>query len=154
MALIDNLLGKLIRKGTLTVVMPDGKARSFGPGGEPAMTVNVADRRTAALRSHAEALQAKLDGGEALAEIAASIGAEVEQAEQVGRAAAAPEQALVAEVFRMPRPAADAPVRRLVAPLGRDRCCRHGPLLDVLPLHGGSRTRGVARGRNGYLRQS
>ena len=47
MALIDNLLGKLIRKGTLTVVMPDGKARSFGPGGEPAMTVNVADRRTA-----------------------------------------------------------------------------------------------------------
>ncbi len=75
----------------------------------------VAERRAAAVRSHAEALLARLDGGESLAEIAASIGAEVEQAQQVGRAAAAPEQALVAEVFRMPRPAEDAPVRRLVA---------------------------------------
>ena len=29
MALIDNLLGKLIRKGRLTVIMPDGKSRGF-----------------------------------------------------------------------------------------------------------------------------
>src|SRR6476619_120442 len=32
MALIDPLLNKLIRKGRLTIVMPDGKPRSFGPG--------------------------------------------------------------------------------------------------------------------------
>ena len=47
MALIDNLLGKLIRKGKLTVVMPGGMARDFGPGDGPAMTVRVADRKTA-----------------------------------------------------------------------------------------------------------
>ena len=47
MALIDNLLGKLIREGRLTVIMPDGKSRSFGPGGGPALTVKLADRRTA-----------------------------------------------------------------------------------------------------------
>ena len=47
MALIDTLLGKLIRKGTLTVVMPDGKTRSFGPGDGPALTVRLADRTTA-----------------------------------------------------------------------------------------------------------
>ena len=47
MALIDNLLGKLIRKGRLTVIMPDGKSRSFGPGDGPALTVKLADRATA-----------------------------------------------------------------------------------------------------------
>ena len=47
MALIDNLLGKLIRKGRLTVIMPDGKSRSFGPGDGPALTVKLADRKTA-----------------------------------------------------------------------------------------------------------
>ena len=47
MSLIDTLLGKLIRKGTLTVVMPDGKTRSFGPGDGPALTVRLADRTTA-----------------------------------------------------------------------------------------------------------
>ena len=47
MALIDTLLGKLVRKGTLTVVMPDGRARNFGPGGGPELTVHLADRRTA-----------------------------------------------------------------------------------------------------------
>ncbi len=47
MALIDTLLGKLIRKGTLTVVMPGGKPRDFGPGNGPTMTVNVADSHTA-----------------------------------------------------------------------------------------------------------
>ena len=46
MALIDNLLGKLIRKGRLTVIMPGGKARSFGPGDGEEMTVRVADNRT------------------------------------------------------------------------------------------------------------
>ena len=47
MALIDNLLGKLVRKGTLTVVMPDGRARNFGPGDGPQLTVLLSDRRTA-----------------------------------------------------------------------------------------------------------
>jgi cyclopropane-fatty-acyl-phospholipid synthase len=47
MALIDTLLGKLIRKGTLTVVMPDGRARNFGPGDGPELTVHLADRKTA-----------------------------------------------------------------------------------------------------------
>ena len=47
MALIDNLLGKLVRKGTLTVVMPDGRARNFGPGDGPQLTVHLTDRRTA-----------------------------------------------------------------------------------------------------------
>ena len=47
MALIDNLLGKLIRKGRLTVIMPDGKSRSFGPGDGDALTVRLADRATA-----------------------------------------------------------------------------------------------------------
>ena len=47
MALIDTLLGKLIRTGILTVVMPDGRARNFGPGNGPALTVHLAERRTA-----------------------------------------------------------------------------------------------------------
>lgn len=75
----------------------------------------VAERQAQATRAHAEALMARLEGGEPLAGIAASIGAEVELGQQVGRSAAAPEQALVAEVFRMPRPADAAPQRRLVA---------------------------------------
>ena len=47
MALIESLVGQLIRKGRLTLVMPDGGKREFGPGGSPSITVRVADRRTA-----------------------------------------------------------------------------------------------------------
>ena len=47
MALIDTLLGKLVRKGRLTVIMPDGRSRSFGPGDGSQLTVRLADRRTA-----------------------------------------------------------------------------------------------------------
>jgi len=47
MALIDKLLGKLVNTGRLTVVMPGGKSRTFGPGGGAELTVRVADRRTA-----------------------------------------------------------------------------------------------------------
>jgi cyclopropane-fatty-acyl-phospholipid synthase len=47
MALIDKLLGQLIRKGSLTVVIADGKSRTFGSGGGQSLTVRVADRRTA-----------------------------------------------------------------------------------------------------------
>ena len=45
MALIDGLLGKLIREGTLTLVFPDGKERTFGPGGGKAMRVRLHDRK-------------------------------------------------------------------------------------------------------------
>jgi len=47
MALIDKLLGKLIRKGRLTVVVAGGKPRDFGPGDGPELTVHVVDGRTA-----------------------------------------------------------------------------------------------------------
>ena len=47
MALIDKLLGKLIREGQLTVVMPGGKAHRFGPGGGQALTARIADKKTA-----------------------------------------------------------------------------------------------------------
>jgi len=47
MSLIDNLLGQLIRKGSLTVAIGDGKPRTFGPGDGPALTIGVADRKTA-----------------------------------------------------------------------------------------------------------
>ena len=47
MALIEKLVGKIVRKGRLTILMPDGKRLEFGPGGEPSLTVRLADRRTA-----------------------------------------------------------------------------------------------------------
>ena len=46
MALIETLLDKVVRGARLTVVMPDGSARTFGdPGTGKAMTVRVTDRR-------------------------------------------------------------------------------------------------------------
>jgi len=47
MALIDKLVGKIVREGHLTLVMPDGKRRIFGPGGGKSVTVRLMDRRTA-----------------------------------------------------------------------------------------------------------
>jgi len=47
MAMIDSLVGKLVRKGQLTVVFANGSERSFGPGGEPSLRVRMADRRVA-----------------------------------------------------------------------------------------------------------
>ena len=47
MALIERLVGQLIRKGRLVLVMPDGGKREFGPGGGRSLTVRVADRGTA-----------------------------------------------------------------------------------------------------------
>jgi len=47
MALIERLAGKLIRKGTLTLVWPDGRRQQFGDGGGKAVTVRLADRKTA-----------------------------------------------------------------------------------------------------------
>ncbi|MEO8618711.1 MAG: class I SAM-dependent methyltransferase [Sphingomicrobium sp.] len=47
MALLDKLLSKLITSGRLTIVMPDGKERSFGPGGGKDIRVRLADRKVA-----------------------------------------------------------------------------------------------------------
>jgi cyclopropane-fatty-acyl-phospholipid synthase len=47
MALIDSLLGKLVRKGSLTIVQPDGSRATYGPGGGQPVTVRLADRRVA-----------------------------------------------------------------------------------------------------------
>ncbi len=47
MALIDTLVGQIIREGRLVLVMPDGRRREFGPGGGRSLTVRVADRGTA-----------------------------------------------------------------------------------------------------------
>jgi len=47
MALIERLVGQLVRKGRLILVMPDGRTLDFGPGGGKSLTVRLADRRTA-----------------------------------------------------------------------------------------------------------
>src|SRR4051794_26551307 len=47
MTLIEKLVGKIIRKGRLTIVTADGKRMHFGPGGEPSLTVRLADPKTA-----------------------------------------------------------------------------------------------------------
>ena len=47
MALIETLVGQIIRKGRLTILMPGSEPLLFGPGGEPALTVRIADKRTA-----------------------------------------------------------------------------------------------------------
>ena len=47
MALIETLVGQIIRVGRLTILLPDSKPLLFGPGGKPALTVRLADRKTA-----------------------------------------------------------------------------------------------------------
>lgn len=47
MALIERLAGQLVRKGRLTLVMPDGSREVFGPGGGKSVTVRLADRKVA-----------------------------------------------------------------------------------------------------------
>jgi cyclopropane-fatty-acyl-phospholipid synthase len=47
MALIERLAGQLIRKGRLTLIMPDGTRKEFGPGDGKSVTVRLADRRAA-----------------------------------------------------------------------------------------------------------
>ncbi|MEO7865751.1 MAG: SAM-dependent methyltransferase, partial [Sphingomicrobium sp.] len=47
MAMIDTLLGKIVRGGRLIVAMPDGSERNFGDGqGEP-LKVRLGDRKVA-----------------------------------------------------------------------------------------------------------
>ena len=45
MALIDTLLGKILTQGQLTIVTPDGKRATYGPGGGKSLTVRVTDRK-------------------------------------------------------------------------------------------------------------
>ena len=47
MALIEKLVGKIIREGRLVLLMPGGKRLEFGPGGGKAVTVRLADNKTA-----------------------------------------------------------------------------------------------------------
>ncbi|MDP9423492.1 MAG: cyclopropane-fatty-acyl-phospholipid synthase family protein [Pseudomonadota bacterium] len=47
MALIERLVGQVVRKGNLTLVMPDGSRRTFGPGGGKPLTVRLTDRKVA-----------------------------------------------------------------------------------------------------------
>ena len=44
--MIERLVGKLLRKGQLTLVTPDGKRTTYGPGGGASLTVRLADRKT------------------------------------------------------------------------------------------------------------
>ena len=47
MALIERLVGQVVRKGNLTLVMPDGSRRTFGPGDGKPLTVRLTDRKVA-----------------------------------------------------------------------------------------------------------
>ena len=47
MALLDTLLGKLVKTGSLTLKMPGGTSRTFGPGGGKHLTITLADRKVA-----------------------------------------------------------------------------------------------------------
>lgn len=93
---------------------------------EPRPLAEVADqvrariveaRRRDAVRARAEALFAQVEAGTGLAEVAEQAGLDLELADAVGRNAMVPDPALVAQVFRLPRPAEGEAVRRLV-PLG------------------------------------
>ena len=45
MSLIGRLLSSLVKRGSLTLLMPDGSRESYGPGGGKSVTVRLADRR-------------------------------------------------------------------------------------------------------------
>ena len=45
MALIGTLVDRLLKAGSLTLVMPDGTRSTHGPGGEPHLTLHFADTR-------------------------------------------------------------------------------------------------------------
>lgn len=47
MALISRLIGTLLTKGRITLVQPDGRRETYGPGGGKGLTVRFADRRVA-----------------------------------------------------------------------------------------------------------
>ncbi len=45
MALIGRLIDRLLQRGSITMVMPDGSRETYGPGGGRAITVRVTDKR-------------------------------------------------------------------------------------------------------------
>ncbi len=45
MALIDTLLGRILRQGELTIHTPDGKSATYGPGGGKSLAIRVTDRK-------------------------------------------------------------------------------------------------------------
>ena len=42
MALIGRLIGSLIKRGQITLIMPNGKRTTYGPGGGKSLTISVA----------------------------------------------------------------------------------------------------------------
>lgn len=78
-----------------------------------------AERALENARDRAAALLARVEDGEALAEVAAAEGLEVESFEDSGRRSAVPDPVTVQNVFRLPRPGDDAPTHHLVAGDGR-----------------------------------
>jgi cyclopropane-fatty-acyl-phospholipid synthase len=45
MSMIGRLIGSLLKRGEITLVGPDGKRHSYGPGGGKALTIRFTDRR-------------------------------------------------------------------------------------------------------------
>jgi cyclopropane-fatty-acyl-phospholipid synthase len=45
MALIGRLIGKLLKRGSITIITPDGQRATYGPGGGKALTIRVTDRK-------------------------------------------------------------------------------------------------------------
>ncbi len=45
MALIGRLIDRLLKQGSITIVMPDGKRETYGPGGGKSITIRVTDRK-------------------------------------------------------------------------------------------------------------
>jgi len=45
MTLIGRLIGRLLKRGTITIIGPDGKRAAYGPGGGKALTIRFTDRK-------------------------------------------------------------------------------------------------------------
>ncbi|MDQ3077360.1 MAG: cyclopropane-fatty-acyl-phospholipid synthase family protein [Pseudomonadota bacterium] len=45
MALIDSLLGKILKQGHLTLISPDGSRKTYGPGGGESLTIRITDTK-------------------------------------------------------------------------------------------------------------
>lgn len=74
----------------------------------------VRQRRQDALQARATELFERWQAGEELDALAEALDAEVEPVSGITRMASVPEQPLVAELFRMPRPQGQAPVQQLL----------------------------------------
>ena len=45
MALIGRLIDRLLKRGSITIVTPDGKRETYGPGGGKSLTIRITDRK-------------------------------------------------------------------------------------------------------------